>query len=100
MSRLRTAMWVAGTPVRTLLVLMIRLYRATVSGVLGGRCRFHPSCSEYAEQAVRTLGATRGSALTVWRILRCSPLSSGGFDYPPGGASYDTVIREETGARL
>jgi uncharacterized protein len=85
--------------VRTLLVVLIRVYRVTLSGVLGGRCRFHPTCSEYAEQAVRSLGATRGSALSVWRVLRCSPLSSGGLDYPPGAAVYDTVIHKKTGAR-
>lgn len=99
MNRVRHGMWVAGAPVRMLLVLLIRVYRVTLSGVLGGRCRFHPSCSEYAEQAVRSRGAILGTALSVWRVLRCSPLSSGGLDYPPGAAMYDTVIRKETGAR-
>ena len=99
MNQVRRGMWVAGAPVRMLLVLLIRVYRVTLSGALGGRCRFHPSCSEYAELAVRSRGATRGSALAVWRVLRCSPLSSGGFDYPPGPAAYDGVIRQKAGAR-
>jgi len=73
----------AGAPPRLVELIAIRLYRSTLSQAFGGHCRFHPSCSEYAEQAVRELGALRGSALAMWRILRCSPLTAGGVDYPP-----------------
>ncbi len=76
-------LWVAGYPVRLLLLSAVRMYRLTVGQVAGGRCRFYPSCSAYAEQAIATVGAARGLALTFWRVARCSPLSPGGIDYPP-----------------
>jgi len=75
--------WMAGWPVRSLLLLLIRGYRVSLGRMMAGRCRFYPSCSEYAETAVRDLGATRGGALAVWRVLRCSPLTRGGIDHPP-----------------
>lgn len=66
---------------RALLIGPIRLYQRLVSPLLGPRCRFHPSCSEYAVQAVRRYGVLRGAVLAVWRVLRCNPWSRGGFDY-------------------
>ena len=91
--RVRPWLWSAGAPVRLAEMIVIRVYRLTLSPVLGSRCRFHPSCSEYAEQAVREVGALRGSILAIWRILRCSPLSGGGVDYPPVRfRQYDSVI--------
>jgi putative membrane protein insertion efficiency factor len=96
----RRGLWIVGTPPRVALLAVVRIYRATLSGVLGGRCRFYPSCSSYAEQAIRELGAVRGLALTVWRVLRCSPLSRGGVDHPPRsgrrtatGPLYDNAIQ-------
>src|SRR5919108_6621376 len=83
MQRWRRALWVTGWPARIILLALIRLYRVLLSPVLGGGCRFHPSCSVYAEQAIRGRGAVRGSALAAWRLLRCSPFSRGGVDYPP-----------------
>jgi putative membrane protein insertion efficiency factor len=80
----RGVLWVAGWPLRSTLVMLIRLYRATLSGLLGGQCRFHPSCSAYAEEAIGEVGVIRGLPLSVWRVLRCSPLSAGGVDHPPG----------------
>jgi putative membrane protein insertion efficiency factor len=78
-------LWVAGTPARALLLGAILAYRGLSSGMAGGRCRFHPSCSTYALDAVRVHGAVKGSILAVWRILRCSPLTPGGLDpVPPG----------------
>lgn len=99
--RIRTWLWRAGAPVRLGELIVIRLYRLTLSAVFGGRCRFHPTCSEYAEQAVRELGAIRGSVLAMWRILRCSPLSAGGVDYPPArpGAYEALIHRRGTGPR-
>jgi hypothetical protein len=75
--------WGAGAPARLLLTGLIRLYRVTLSGWLGGQCRFYPSCSSYAEQAVRVHGAARGSALALGRIARCGPFTPGGVDHVP-----------------
>ena len=58
----------------------IRLYRRLISPALGQRCKYHPSCSAYALQAIRSYGILRGSVLAVWRLLRCNPWSHGGFD--------------------
>lgn len=61
----------------------IRLYQILLSPLLGNACRFHPSCSNYGMEALRLHGAFKGSALTVWRILRCQPFSKGGNDPVP-----------------
>jgi len=62
------------------MVLLVRLYQSSLSAYLGGQCRFVPSCSEYFIQAVRKRGAIRGGLMGLWRILRCNPLSRGGYD--------------------
>lgn len=67
---------------RTAAVAPIRLYQRLLSPLLGQRCRYYPSCSEYAVQSIRSFGILRGAALAAWRLLRCNPLSRGGFDYP------------------
>lgn len=66
-----------------LLMLMIRFYRFFLSPLLGSNCRFSPSCSSYALQAVEKYGALRGGWLAVKRILRCHPWHSGGADPVP-----------------
>lgn len=63
-----------------LALLPIRLYQRIVSPLLPRRCRYHPSCSNYAVQAVERFGILRGSVLAAWRVLRCNPWSDGGFD--------------------
>jgi uncharacterized protein len=60
----------------------IRAYQHVVSPLLGRRCKYHPTCSEYAVGAVRQFGVVRGVILAGWRLLRCNPWSSGGVDYP------------------
>jgi putative membrane protein insertion efficiency factor len=89
----RQIAWRAGAPARAALVGGIRVYRMTLSHALGGQCRFYPSCSHYAEAAIRQRGATVGSALAVWRILRCNPFGGGGVEHPPRPRSYDDVMR-------
>lgn len=80
----RRLIWALGWPGRAVVLLLVRGYRLTVGQMVGGGCRFYPSCSAYAEAAVQQQGAIRGVVLTVWRVLRCSPLSTGGVDHPPG----------------
>ncbi|HEV3130040.1 MAG TPA: membrane protein insertion efficiency factor YidD [Solirubrobacteraceae bacterium] len=65
---------------RRLAVAPIRAYQRVVSPVLGSRCKYYPSCSEYAAQAIRRFGILRGLVLAGWRLLRCNPWSHGGFD--------------------
>jgi uncharacterized protein len=62
---------------------MIRFYQAALSPYLGRRCRFLPSCSEYAWQAIDRYGLTRGGLLAIRRIFRCHPFSPGGYDPVP-----------------
>ena len=64
-------------------MLLVRLYQITLGPFLGGHCRFHPTCSNYALLAYEEHGAIRGTLLTVWRLLRCQPLCTGGFDPVP-----------------
>jgi putative membrane protein insertion efficiency factor len=64
-------------------VLPVRVYQRLVSPLIGPRCRFHPSCSEYTAQAVLKHGAIRGIYLGVRRLLRCHPWNPGGFDDVP-----------------
>ena len=66
---------------RGFLVAPIRLYQRTISPALPARCKYHPSCSEYAVQAVRRYGVLRGLVLAGWRLLRCNPWSHGGVDF-------------------
>ncbi|MGA9854557.1 MAG: membrane protein insertion efficiency factor YidD [Gammaproteobacteria bacterium] len=68
---------------RSILILLIRSYRYFISPLLGRHCRFEPSCSMYAQQAIQRFGAIRGSWLATRRILRCHPLHPGGYDPLP-----------------
>jgi putative membrane protein insertion efficiency factor len=65
------------------LLWLIEVYRWTLSPLLGGFCRFQPSCSRYASEAIQRHGAWRGARLTLWRLARCQPFHPGGFDPVP-----------------
>ena len=65
---------------RGVVVGLLRIYQRWISPAFGPRCRYYPSCSEYAIQAVQRFGILRGLVLAAWRLLRCNPLSHGGFD--------------------
>ena len=66
-----------------ILLLLIEVYRVTLAPLIGGFCRYLPSCSVYAEEAIRRHGAAAGSRLAVGRLLRCHPFHRGGFDPVP-----------------
>ncbi|MCB0352618.1 MAG: membrane protein insertion efficiency factor YidD [Bdellovibrionales bacterium] len=68
---------------RQIFVGCINGYQKLLSPLLGSRCRFHPTCSSYAKEAIARYGIVRGGALTLWRLLRCQPLCEGGFDPVP-----------------
>jgi len=65
---------------RRLAVAPILVYRRVISPLLPPRCKYAPSCSEYAVQAISEFGILRGLVLAAWRLLRCNPFSHGGFD--------------------
>ena len=67
-------------PLVRLVIAAIRAYQRVLSPALGARCRYHPSCSAYALQAVEGYGILRGCVLAAWRLLRCNPFSHGGYD--------------------
>lgn len=68
-------------------IVAVRAYQVLLAPLMGGHCRFHPTCSEYALDALRSHGAGRGLWLTVRRLLRCHPLGGRGYDPvpPPAG---------------
>ena len=66
---------------RHVVALPVHAYRLLVSPLLGPRCKYHPTCSRYALDALREYGVARGLALAGWRLLRCNPWSHGGVDH-------------------
>lgn len=71
---------------KTPLLLLLRAYKLGVSPFLGQNCRFYPSCSDYAAEAVRLHGALKGSLLAGQRLCKCHPWHAGGLDFVPGSA--------------
>ena len=69
--------------VRRAVVALLRFYQRFLSPLLPAACRFHPTCSEYAVQAVETHGLLRGTGMSAWRLARCQPFSTGGYDPVP-----------------
>jgi putative membrane protein insertion efficiency factor len=65
---------------RSAAVAPIRVYQRVISPALPRRCKYHPTCSAYAVQSIRSFGILRGSVLAAWRLLRCNPFSHGGYD--------------------
>jgi putative membrane protein insertion efficiency factor len=83
--------------VSKLLVLLIRAYQYALSPMLGQRCKYYPSCSNYAVEALKVHGSVRGTGLAVWRLLRCNPFSNGGVDPVPPPRCADEAPHRETG---
>lgn len=72
---------------RTFIVALLKFYKATISPLLPPSCRFIPTCSEYAREAIERYGALRGTWMSLGRLLRCQPFHQGG---------YDPVVKTET----
>ena len=73
--------------IRTAFIWLIRGYKRFISPLLGNHCRFYPTCSSYAIEALQVHGLFKGSALALWRILRCNPYGKHGLDpVPPKGS--------------
>jgi putative membrane protein insertion efficiency factor len=90
---------------KKILKFFIKLYRKFISPILPDSCRFTPSCSQYAIEAIDKFGAIRGTILATYRILRCNPFCRGGYDPVPDKFTFkrqelkyeDTVEEENTG---
>ena len=77
----------------SLILAPIRLYQRFISPALPRRCKYYPTCSAYAVEAIRAFGPVRGSVLAGWRLLRCNPWSRGGYD----PVEAQTLFRRERG---
>ena len=84
-------LFTVGAPLKTVLLSGLRFYQAVLSPWVGNQCRFYPTCSEYARQAVEVHGSLRGSALAAKRLCKCHPWHPGGFDYVPGTEPNDSA---------
>lgn len=74
-----------------MLIALIRVYQVVLSPLLGPACRFHPTCSCYAQEAIRTHGGVRGLWLALRRLLKCHPFNPGGFDPVPPPAQETRI---------
>ncbi|HEX9171511.1 MAG TPA: membrane protein insertion efficiency factor YidD [Telluria sp.] len=85
---------------KTLLVWLLRAYQLVLSPMLGQNCRFYPSCSHYAIEALKTHGAAKGGLLAARRVCRCHPWNEGGFDpVPPADPTISEQPHSHTAAR-
>ncbi len=92
------------------LLIAVRMYQVWLGPLVGGMCRFYPSCSHYAVEAIERHGARRGAALALRRVLRCHPFSAGGVDLVPemeitpraqaGAAVFSSARGDEAQTRL
>lgn len=74
------------TMIKKIFIFPIRIYQKFISPMLGAKCRYYPTCSEYTAQAIETHGVIKGIVLGAYRIIRCNPWSKGGYDpVPPKG---------------
>lgn len=70
--------------IKKIILFLIKTYQVTISPIFsGGACRYYPTCSHYAAEAIEVHGIFKGTLLAVWRIMRCNPFSKGGYDPVP-----------------
>ncbi|GGC96301.1 membrane protein insertion efficiency factor YidD [Undibacterium terreum] len=79
------------SPVQSLLTILLRGYQLGISPMLGQNCRFYPTCSNYAIEAIRVHGAARGSLLAGKRLCKCHPWHPGGIDMVPGSPGAEAA---------
>jgi uncharacterized protein len=79
--------------VKTLATVLLNMYKGLVSPFLPASCRFVPSCSEYAAEALARHGFFQGAALAIWRVLRCHPFARGGYDPVPEKAALSSCLK-------
>jgi putative membrane protein insertion efficiency factor len=70
----------AGKIISAGMIWLIRFYQRRISPHLGSQCKYLPTCSQYAVEAISKYGPVKGLAMAVWRVLRCNPFSKGGYD--------------------
>ncbi len=88
------------SPAERLLLAAIRSYQVFLSPLMGAACKFHPSCSRYAAEAITRHGARRGAWLALRRLLRCRPFSPGGYDPVPEGVESTRANRPVESEKL
>jgi putative membrane protein insertion efficiency factor len=81
---------------KTVLLFLLRAYKWAVSPLFLPACRYVPTCSEYAMEAVERHGTVRGGAMAVWRVLRCHPFAKGGLDLVARPKSSNVAVHNET----
>ena len=81
------------------LMALVRAYQVLLSPLLGGHCRFEPSCSRYASACLETHGAWRGSLLSMLRLCKCHPFHAGGYDPPPPPRTAAPPMTASAGAQ-
>jgi putative membrane protein insertion efficiency factor len=88
---MRAALRLVDRAIGAALIGLVRVYQYAISPMLGQRCKYYPSCSNYAIDALRIHGPVKGTGLAVWRVLRCNPFSDGGVDFvpPKHGCEHD-----------
>ncbi len=81
---------------KTLLIRLIKIYQKTLSLLIGNSCRFYPTCSSYAIEAIEEYGSLKGSWLMIKRIVRCHPLNPGGIDLvPPQTTEHQSCTHQD-----
>ena len=81
----------AGGWAKAVVLLPLRAYKRAISPLLLPACRYVPTCSEYAQEAIERHGVLKGCAMALWRLLRCHPFVAGGFDPVPWDRANDNV---------
>ncbi len=80
---------------RKIALLIIKIYRFLLSPLFPPCCRFHPTCSQYTEEAISRFGVLRGGLLALWRLLRCHPLHPGGYDPVPQKFTFRSSLARD-----